>query len=334
MPDVAIVLKVAGLELTSFDALTVERAYDQIADSFSFNTQSTSEIRKRIPPKGYTPCEVWIGGQLKIRGRIEKLTPTMSTADLGIEGRSLTGTLVDCSIKGPVQHGNQTLGSLARKLCTPFGVEVVLPQGDSKSLGEKVVSSDGDTPASFLQKLGLAMGWLWQGDLEGRLQLYKPALKGPVVARLVEGQGVFLDCRVTVDGTQLFSEYTVIQDIGWPDPIKGFVEDKTIPIFRPKLRTGSEANFRDIQKAATLDHALSLAAGLSIEVDVGDWTNDAGVVWDPGQFVEVTSPTCYLDNPTVFQIAGVTTKLDNGGRKATLRLAIPGAYTGEAVFPW
>lgn len=334
MPDPTVTLKVGGLALTSFDSITIERNLDSFADSFVLTTKTSPEIRAKIRPKGYEPCEVWMAGQKIITGTIEQPDVSMATLALNIEGRSLAGAMLDGNIKGAVQFGNQTLGAVARTLADPFGVTVSLPQGDSTPLGQQVVAGDGDSPASFLQRLGLDMGWLWRSDASGQLVMHKPPTKGPVVARLVEGQGIFLDCRLGLNGTGLFSEYNVVQQMGGWENIPGQALDASIPSYRMKRRTGSDGNPREVKKAALMDKSLALNSALGIEVDVGDWTTDAGIVWEPGQFVEVTAPSCWLDNPTIFQISGVPFSLTNGGRLATLRLMLPGTYTGEAVLPW
>ena len=178
MPDVSVALKVGGQTLTSFDALTINRALDSFADSFSFSTQTSPALRAKIKPKGYEPAEVWMAGQKTITGRIEKADASMSSLAMGIEGRSLPGPMLDGSIIGAVQFGNQTLGQVARKLTAPFGVTVSLPQGDSATLGAQVVAGDGDSPAGFLQRLGTDMGWIWRSDASGQLVLHRPATKG------------------------------------------------------------------------------------------------------------------------------------------------------------
>jgi prophage tail gpP-like protein len=335
MPDAPVVtLKVSGVELTSFDGLTIDRNFDNLVDSFAFSIQSTAEIRARIRPAGYESCEVWISGQKVLTGQIEKPAPTMADASLSIEGRSLAGPMVDCNIKGAVQFGNQTLASVARTIATPFGVTVSLPQGDSAKLGAQVVAGDGETAGGFLQKIALDMGWLWRSDASGFLALHRPAAKGSPVARLVEGKGSFKDCRLIVDGTGLFSEYEVRAQVGTFEAIKDTVTDSKIRPYRPKIITGTDGSFRDIKAKAKMARSLAVSAAVSIEVDVGDWTTDDGVLWEPGQFVEVTAPTCYLDSPTLLQIAGVPLTLAGDGRRATLRLVLPGTYTGEAVLPW
>lgn len=335
MPDSTIVtLKVGGLELTAWDGLTINRAFDQLADAFSFSCQSTPEIRSRIKLVGYESVSVWIGDKKVLTGTIEKPAPSMADASLGIEGRSLTGPMVDCNIKGAVQYGNQTLASVGRKIASPFGVTVSTPYGDSSSLGAVVVSSDGDTAASFLQRIALDMGWLWRSSPDGLLELHRPPAKGAPVARLVEGKGLFLDCRPVIDGTGLYSSYTVKAQVGSWEGISETIDDPKIKTYRPKIITGTDGSFRDVKAKARMERSLAVSAAVGIEIDVGEWTTDDGVLWEPGQFIEVTAPTCWFDRPTLLQIAGVSLTLDSGGRRATARCILPGTYTGEAVLPW
>lgn len=335
MPDTTVTLKVGGLELSDWDGLTINRAMDDMVDSFAFDTQTSPEIRARIKPVGYEPVEVYIGDENIITGKLDKPSASMASAALTIEGRSPAGQLVDCNIKGAVQFGNQTLGTIGRKIAAPFGVRVVTPLGDSARLGDQVVTSDGDTAAGFLQRIGLDMGWLWRSFPDGALALHRPDAKGPPVARLVEGQGVFMDCRLSVDASALYSDYTVKAAVGSWESVTDNATDSKVRLYRPKIITGTDGSFREVGAKAKMERALAVSAAVSVEVDVGDWYTDDGVLFEPGQFLEVTSETSlWLTRPILFQIAATSMSLSGSGRLATLRLILPGTYSGEAVLPW
>lgn len=338
MPDPIITLKAGGLELTSFDALTVQRDLDAMADAFSFTCPSRPEIRAAIKPKGYTPAEVWFGSSRIITGLIDKPSSSMAQASLSLEGRSLSGQLVDCSMPtGRTQWGKLTLGALGGELARPFGLTVSMPQGDSAKLGDPVVSQDTDTPAAFMQRLAQDMGWLWHANTAGMPELIRPNPKGKPMANLVEGLGSFLDLGVSADGTGLYSLYEVVTTMGgWDKHPTGTATDPGVRLFRPHRRTGSDANDLAAKQSAAMDRGQSFAAAIGLQAEVGDWTSDAGEMWEPGRLITVNAPTCWIERPFLLMIAGVTFTLDASGRRASLRLILPGTYSGElpGVWPW
>jgi len=343
MPDPIIKLKTSGLTLTSFDALTVQRDLDAFADSFSFTTQNRPDILKSIKPRGYQPAEVWFGEKKVITGTIEKHTATMSSGDLNLEGRSKTGVMLDsCMPPAPGytlsrhQWGGLTLGAVAKILAKPFGVTVSLPDGDTKPLTDPTVSTDGDKPGDWLQNLAHDKGWVFNADGDGQLELLRPDPNAQVMATIEEGKGSFLDCNVSVDSTAFFSQFLVVDTAGGFNSVIGNIKDPGVPVYRASLRTGSN-QLKELETAAKWDRASAYANAFGVSLEVGDWTNNDGLFWEPGLLVSLLCPSCWIFKTWKFMIAGVTYRLSSGeGRKATLRLVLPETYTGEVPksFPW
>jgi prophage tail gpP-like protein len=69
---------------------------------------------------------------------------------------------------------------------------------------------------------------------------------------------------------------------GWED-IKATAYDKSLPVYRPKIRTGNDGKPSEVQTSANWDRALALANAFTVSVTLSSWTNDAGVLFDPGQ---------------------------------------------------
>lgn len=333
MPD--IILRAGDLALTSFDALTIQRDLDAFADSFSFTMPSREDVRKAIKPRAYTPATVEFKDKPIITGRIEKISASMASATISLEGRSLAGSLVECSLGEPSNWSGLTLGAIARSRASLYGLSLSLPQGDSDKVGEAVGSPEGGI-ADFLQGLARDMGWLWHSAPNGALELIKPNGKGPVFASIAEGRGSFLDASMTSDDTAIFSHYKVtMQSGGYPD-LNAIVYDMTLPIHRFKQRSGGSGAPPQVKKAAELDRALAIANALQINVTLGSWTNDSGALLEPGQIISLECPTCYINRPTLFLIAGVTLSLSASEYSSALRLVLPETYTGvmPEEYPW
>jgi prophage tail gpP-like protein len=344
MPDPVITLKAAGFSLTSFDALTVQRDLDAFADSFSFTMPSRDEIRAKIKPRGYETAEVWFGSSKVITGRIEKPSSNLAQSSLNLEGRSATAVMLDCSMPSAPgytvsrhQWGGLTLGKIAKVLADPFGVRVSLPNGDSVALPDPTVSGDMDKPGDFLQGLAHDLGWVFNADAEGQLELLRPNPKGKPMANLVEGLGGLLDVDVSVDGTQFFSEFKVIWTAGGFNSQVGSSTDPGVKQYRPTSRIFGSGTLKEVNTAAKWDRATSYANAVSISAEVGDWQSDAGEFWEPGRLVTLYSPKVWINKPTPLMISGVNYRLSAGeGRKATLRLVMPSTYSGEPpeAWPW
>lgn len=343
MPSTPVKLITSGLSLDNWDSLTIKRSIDEFADAFSFSCQSSAGLRAKLKPRGYQPAEVWFGNEKLITGQIEKHSGAVASAELNFEGRSKTGPMVDCNItQRNIQVSGMTLLSVA-EFFSLQGITCIAPKGDSPKLAYFVTASNTDTMAAFLQKLAKTQTkFIFHSDPEGRLVLDQPALRGAPTVKIVEGQGIFLDASVSVDGTQLFSQYHVVNSTG------GFIAaadghdtldrvDKGIKVFRPKYLDVSSGAASQIQDAATQAVALGISGAVSIEVILGDWTSNDGTLFAPGQFLELTAPSVWIEQPFTLMVASVTMTLSGGdGRKSSLRCVIPGTYSGviPTVWPW
>jgi prophage tail gpP-like protein len=143
MPDPVIALEVGGHSLRNWQALTITRDVDQLADAFSFATPADFDdalLRAALKPGLYNVARVRMDKQLLLTGTVEKPTPSGSVDDrsVGVEGRSLAGAMIDCSIVAEAQRmvwRNNTLKQFAAIMAKPFGITVSDPTGDSKILG-------------------------------------------------------------------------------------------------------------------------------------------------------------------------------------------------------
>jgi prophage tail gpP-like protein len=336
MPDPIVTLKAGGLALTSFDALTIRREIDSIADAFSFTGASRPEIRARIKPRQYTPAEVWLDKTKVLTGQIEKIDTSLSGASINFEGRSKTGAMIECSLGEPSNWSNLTLGYIGGQKATLYGTKVSLPQGDSKPCGQTIGSPE-QTVADFLQTLAHDMGWLWHSNADGALELIRPNPKGKPVAALIEGQGALQDVAFSCDDTGMFQTYKATMQMGsWP-ALKASVTDPGIKVHRFIQRSGATGESHDIDRAARQDMAESIAKAFTMQVTLSTWTTDAGIPFEPGQIITLKAPSVYIDNVTAFMISSVEFGLAAGeGFKTTLNLVLPTLYSFDPIgaFPW
>jgi prophage tail gpP-like protein len=298
---------------------------------------------------------VSVDGETILTGRVEAVAPTVSAADriINVQGRSLTGALIDCSIEGVgYQFQGLSLLAIAQKLCGPFGVDVVSVAGSGPefktargagTIAEAVEAlkdsraEPGQTVFGFLNSIAVDAGLLLTCDVKGRLVMTKITPASVPVASLVEGAGGVMEVSGTYDGTARFSRYKVLQQQDGANAIAGTADDGGVPIYRPKVEVGSSVNAVSVSNTATWQRALALAGSVGVTVQMSGWRTPAGQLWTPGQVVTLKAPGAFIMRDTAFVVAEATLTLDTSdGRTTGLRLVLPSTYSGilPGGYPW
>jgi prophage tail gpP-like protein len=356
--DPIVALEVGGQKLTNWQALTITRDVDQLADAFSFATPADVDdalLRAALKPGLYNTARVRMDGQLLLTGRVEKPTPSGSADDrsVGVEGRSLAGSMIDTSILAEAQRmvwRDLTLARFAAILAKPYGITVGDPTGDSKLLGTNdalvgvgqpygemgvIRAETGASPGQMIQDQARTVRLFVCSAPDGNLQIGRLDFKGAPVASVKEGVGSFVSASGTYDGTKMFSLYRSVNAMGDWDDVAKFTENPLVAIYRPRVFVNN-GNVRQGQLAAEQDRALGMTEAIGVELTVNSWTTDSGHVWDKGDTITLEAPCAWIMRPTAFVVLGVTLTLDEGGRKAVLRLALAILYSGQlpTVWPW
>jgi prophage tail gpP-like protein len=340
MPDV-VSLSIEGVEFEGWEALTITRSLDSLAHAFSlsgpFNPEDPAII-KAFRPFEYQKVLVTIDGEKLLTGRIESVAPSVTEADrvITIQGRSLTGPLLDCSVDiGKLQFDGLSLSTIARQVCNPHGIGIVALNDTAPILEAR--ADPGQGGFDFLNKLAADASLLLTTDTEGRLVIFRYKAAGAPVASLAEGQGLVKAVTASYNGTGRWSRYKVLQQQDGAESITGTAEDKGVKIYRPIVEVGSEGDAKEIQKAAAWKRALALASSVSVSVTLAGWRAPAGMLWAPGQIVTLKAPGAFLTQEATMAVAEATLTLDaSQGRISTLRLVLPATYSGEmpGSYPW
>lgn len=351
-------LTINGTTFSGWEGVTITRALDTCADAFSLSAPfnpDRPEVRAAFRPFGYQRATVQIDDQLILTGRVESVDPSTSAEDrvINVQGRSLTGSLVDCQIDGAgYQFQGMSLKSITEKLCKPFGIEVVSTAGsgpvkasalgastvdDAKKALEESRADPGQAVFEYLQSIAKPVGLLLTGDELGRLLIIRPTAQTPPVAALVEGQGHVKSVSAGYNGTGRFSRYKVLLQVDGTPNLSGLAVDGGVGIYRPRVVNGSDGDAKAVTKAAEMQRALAYAESVQVSVEVTGWRTTAGSVWTPGQVVTLLAPGAFIMRETSFMIRQATLALDaSNGRTTVLDLVLPATYTGQlpAVEPW
>ncbi|KKN61471.1 hypothetical protein LCGC14_0521260, partial [marine sediment metagenome] len=252
-------------------------------------------------------------------------------------GRSITGAIVDCSVDGSgFEFAGHTLGTIAKWLCDLYGVTVEFPDGDTTKIDE-TRAEPGETVFKFLNRLAQGKGMLLSADGDGKLIIRRSNPAGKPVAAIVEGESPYLGGSSSYDGTKRFSRYKVfLQQDGDPG-IVGTVEDLGVPIYRPKVEVGTDADGKDAETAAAWRRTMALAEAVGLSVTISDWRTPGGQLWNKGDPITLYAPSLMVYRESPFMVAGVKLRIDETeGRVADLRLVLPQTYTTDMpeAYPW
>jgi len=332
-------LEVAGRKLTGFDGITLTMAIDSLADSFALTMPydpDRSDLRVALRPFAYTPCKVYLDDDLLLTGRIEKLAPKMDAGErsLTVEGRSLTGVLVDCGIEGDLDFKGLTLAVMARKLCKPFGI-IVHADADSEQFTTR--AECGQTVLDFLNSIAAPRNLFLNSTFQGGLRISSASAltQAAPVAALIEGQVPLLAVSASYDGTRRFSSYDVDAQID-AENVHGHEDDTAVPVHRPTIILMKDMD-PDPNATARRARMEAIAAALPITATVSGWRTPRGQRWHERQSVTLKAPGAMLATERKYLIAEATFRLDkSAGKTVDLRLVMAEAYAGKplGVLPW
>lgn len=341
MPADVVRVEIGGVELTGFNGLTITMSIDSMADAFSLSIPydpDRAELRAALRPFGYQRVKVYLDSDLLLTGRVVRLQPKADAGErsLTLEGYSLPGVLVDCSIEGDLEFSGLTLAGIARKVCQPFGIQV---RADTDTGQIEVARAEpGQTVHEFINSLAAPRNVFINSSFDGRLVLSSAtalATTAPV-ATLREGEKPLLAVGAEYDGTRRYSKYIVsAQFAGVPD-IKGETDDPGVTLYRPMV---VQARDTDPDPNATAKRARmeAIAESLPITATVSGWRTPSGQRWHERQSVSLYAPSAMLTVERRYLIASATLRLDTqAGKVVDLRLVMAEAYAGRplGVLPW
>jgi prophage tail gpP-like protein len=187
-----------GNTLDGWTKVQVERGVDKIPSTFSVETTerypNDAKIASIIPGNSvqvYLSSDLILTGYLNIDGpRIDPQNHTIALA-----GRSKTQDLVDCSLYPPndIKSWQITTSSLmqaAQQLCKPFGINVVMPDGDvTLPTGAVFIMQPGMTVFQLIDDMARTAQMLISDNPKGDLVLSKIG-KTQAATPLVEGRNI------------------------------------------------------------------------------------------------------------------------------------------------
>lgn len=356
MPSDQVVLKVAGRRFQGWTGVTITQGVDQAADVFSVTgpfDPERAEVLAAFRPFGYEPVQLYLGDDLVLTGRIDSVTAKVDGRErtLTVQGRSLAGVLVDCSIDAGLERNERFVADLAIALCNPFGIKV---RWDNNAPIDGARARYGQRVYEFLASIASPCNLLLHSSPAGELTITWANWfsKAAPAAALIEGKGSLLAVEAGFEGTGRYSLYKVATQFAGEPDIVGAATDEDVPIYRPLLEAVSEVATESFEAevpgpdfTARRRRTEAVAASFRVSATVSGWRAPDGSLWGKavrgGRIampnVTLYAPGAMLPREALYTAVGVTLRIDErDGKVADLRLVQPEFYAGRVpeVRPW
>lgn len=245
---------------------------------------------------------VRVGGDTVLSGRIDRVqTATEKGAKtLTIQGRDDAGVLLDCS--APLFNAQEmALSQIIEKIVKPLGLANIRIDAAKTDKTHKVQIEPGSRAWDALAQYAEANGlWPWL-EPDGTLVVGGPDYTAAPVAELVlrlNGQNNNIKrLEVSRDMAARYSEVTVLgQSHSGKHNIKATAKDEAVKLHRPLIVIEPDVDSQaQAERKAKKRLADSRLEGLTITATVQGHRTDNGMLWQPGQRINVLSEPDGLD---------------------------------------
>jgi prophage tail gpP-like protein len=301
-PAESVTLLIGGYAHQQWESYDLDSDFLVPADAFrmSLGIKDVGDLPDYVAP--WAPVEVRVGDEVALKGRLDGYGHYVSKQEsmLGINGRDLSGVLLDCS--APIFSARQVgLEEIVAKVIRPLGLTQIRIDADSTRTREKINVEPGDRAWDVVQNVAEANGlWPWF-DPDGTLVIGGPDYEAEPVATLVmrrSGKGNnMISLEEVVDVTNQFSQVTVLGQAHGTETetgrnaITATAYDRSQEFFRPQIFIDHECDTPGVaQDRATKLLTDGMFSSLTLVARVkGHHVKPGGSLWKPGQRVGLVS---------------------------------------------
>jgi len=331
-----------GLEVPVLNA-RLNRSVDTMADSFVCEIPWTSgldaELDKRVAPFSYAPCQVYLGPNLALTGRVYNITAEKTDSGIRktLECFTKTVDLIDSTVPPPYFYQAAYFDSIVKSVLPPFGLSASFPQGRGAYFEFGVEAKSSETAAKFLNRLAFQSGQIMANDVYGNLvfNTAKALSLLPPVGTLNESEPWGQNLKINFEGRTRFNVYKALGWEGDGAPVISIAKDPVVPVSRFVTFVVDDNDPGNTKTTAAWKRSKQLIKTLTIPIPLAGWYNPQGNLWAPGQMVNVISATLHCPNGFPFMIRETEHTMEDGGFACTLHLVPAQALTGEDLKePW
>lgn len=326
-PDVR--LEVAGEQYGGWTKITIRRGLEQLAGTFELEvTERWPGQETERPILEGQECRVLVDGTPVITGYVDdvKISYDANGHTISISGRDRTCDLVDCCPPS-TQLKNADFPALAKTLCAPFGIEVVVECDAGHAAPIK--NNEGDTIFEVLEQQARARGVLLTTDGRGRLVITRLGQKR--AGRNFKLGDNIRKADASFSMKERFSEYTVkgqsVADKNWNGTAaahpKGSAKDPGVTRYRPLVLIAEQDAQGTAQQRAQHECNQRYGKSRSVTYTVYGWYGN-GVLWEPGQQADIDDSFSKLAETWV--IGSVAWIMDDQGWRSEVTLCPKEAF--------
>lgn len=313
----------------------VTRAIDQAASSFTVGLSASFNNGVAVLPIAPgSPCRVELNKQTVITGFVDGITGSYDDKNhsYSITGRSAIGDLVDCSavVKGG-EFRNQKVDAIAKAICQPFGVPVVVQKGVDIGAALPRHRVDDGGAHEVIERACRRRGLLLSSSSAGELvigQVGSDEISTPLQfgENIKSGSGRFVinnrfdEYRVKGQSTSGGSLEQQVQSVS--------VEyDPSVKRYRPLVLDAEEGEI-DSSKRGRFEASTRFGRSTQITYTVQGWQHSGGL-WEPNVLVRVIDPYFRIDG--WFLIASVVYSYGSEGTQCEITVMPKEAFTVEKL---
>ncbi len=337
-PDNTVSLLIGGKTHSQWTDYDIDSALLTPADDFVLTLGRPVDAKPDAVRPG-DKVQVRIGSDTVLSGRIDRVDTHTAKGQktLTISGRDEAGVLLDCSC--PLFNAQEMdLKQIIETIVKPLGIGKIRIDAAKTEKTHKVQIEPGSRAWDALVQYAEANGlWPWM-EPDGTLVVGGPDYTVPPSGELVlrtGGKGNNVESlEVERDMAARYSEITVLgQSHSGKHNIRATVKDTEVKIHRPLVAVEGDIDSKaEAERKAKKLLADSRLGGLTITATVQGHRNDEGVLWQPGQRLQVSSEPDGIDG-IYFLIARKFLGGRNRPTQTVLTLKEDGAWVPDADAP-
>ena len=282
--------------------------------------------------------EVRIGADVVMTGYVDA-TPIRYDSDsvtVGVEGRSKTGDLIDCSaLNKPAQWKGATAAKIISDLAGEYGVTVQEDFADQQIIKEFQFTR-GDSVFDCIDKLRKQRNLLITDNGAGQVVIAKIGATRASDA-LTLGQNV-VSASCPKDFKEVYNEYVVIGQKSNDGQAKvretNTAQTQKSEVFKRKrvlyVKQSGNADVRSCADRAKYEQQCRFAKAHEVDLTVRGWRQSDGTLWAPNMIVPYNDPVIGLAREML--IVECDYAVDNG-QVVYMKIGLPDGYSSEPYVP-
>jgi prophage tail gpP-like protein len=230
----------------------------------------------------------------------------------------------------PLEFRKQTLEQIARTMLEPFGLGVSV-EADIGPVFDKVAPKPTQRVLPFLANLAHQRGVIISNTPQGNLLFRQSVQAGNPVATLKQGVSPLVNVVPQINELSYYSHITALKPRKVGSKGSQFTVGNSLigPVLRPYTFQVRDAKKADAKIAANAKIGRMFGNAVQYRIELDTWRDPQGALWSPNTTIIVEAPDSKIYSPYEFLVRAVDLVRTPRSESATLKLTLPGAFSGE-----